>query len=84
MVWVEIFSSYIYNGRYLAASGPFLLWKSTHVEMPWRFIGGLAKLGLHSFVPGIWASYQIRKIAGCACAGNVGNGFPGTDFKGNH
>ena len=27
-----------------------------------------------------WASYQIRKIAGCACAGNV---FPATDFKGN-
>ena len=27
------------------------------------------------------ASYQIRKIAGCACAGNVGNVFPVTDFK---
>ena len=27
-----------------------------------------------------WASYQIRKIAGCACTGNV---FPVTDFKGN-
>ena len=23
-----------------------------------------------------WASYQIRKIAGCACTGNVGNDFP--------
>ena len=23
-----------------------------------------------------WASYQIRKIAGCACAGNAGNLFP--------
>ena len=23
-----------------------------------------------------WASYQIRKIAGCACAGNAGNIFP--------
>ena len=32
----------------------------------------------------LWASYQIRKIAGCACAGNVGNVFPATDFKGNH
>ena len=30
-----------------------------------------------------WASYQIRKIAGWACAGNVGNIFPATDFKGN-
>ena len=26
----------------------------------------------------IWASYQIRKIAGCACVGNAGNVFPTT------
>ena len=25
-----------------------------------------------------WASYQIRKIAGCVCAGNAGNVFPAT------
>ena len=31
-----------------------------------------------------WAFYQILKTAGCACAGNTGNVFPGTDFKGNH
>ena len=30
-----------------------------------------------------WASYQMRKIAGCACAGNAGNVSPATDFKGN-
>ena len=30
-----------------------------------------------------WTSGQIRKIAGCACAGNTGNVFPITDFKGN-
>ena len=33
-----------------------------------------------------WASYQIRKIVGCACAGkagNVGNVFPATEIKGN-
>ena len=30
-----------------------------------------------------WASYQIREIAGCACAGNSGNVFSATDFKGN-
>ena len=23
-----------------------------------------------------WASYQKRKIVGCACAGNAGNVFP--------
>ena len=31
----------------------------------------------------VWASYQIRKIAVCTCAGNAGNVFPATDFKGN-
>ena len=25
---------------------------------------------------GLWVSYQIRNIAGCACAGNAGNVFP--------
>ena len=29
----------------------------------------------------IWASYQIHKIAGCACAGNAGNVFPRRRFK---
>ena len=28
-----------------------------------------------------WASYQIRKIAGCVCAVYDGNVFPTTDFK---
>ena len=28
-----------------------------------------------------WASYQIRKIAGCACAGNAGNIFPRRRFQ---
>ena len=28
-----------------------------------------------------WAPYQIRKIAGCACAGNVGNVFPRSRFQ---
>ena len=26
----------------------------------------------------LWASYQIREIAGCACAGNAGKVFPAT------
>ena len=29
----------------------------------------------------LWASYQIRKIAGCACAGNAGNVFPCRQFQ---
>ena len=32
----------------------------------------------------VWASYQIRKIVCCACAGNARNVFPTTDFKGKH
>ena len=28
-----------------------------------------------------WASYQIRKLAGCACAGNAGNVFPRRRFQ---
>ena len=28
------------------------------------------------FVRSSWASYQIHKISGCACAGNAGNVFP--------
>ena len=30
-----------------------------------------------------WASYQICKIAACACAGNAGNIPPATNFKEN-
>ena len=33
------------------------------------------------FVSVPWASYQIRKIARCACAGNAENVSPATDFK---
>ena len=29
----------------------------------------------------LWASYQIRKIAGCACAGNAGKVFPRRRFQ---
>ena len=48
-------------------------------------ISGLRTVAWHllhnaEFCPGFhngdpWASYQIRKIAGCACAGNAGNVF---------
>ena len=29
----------------------------------------------------VWASFQIRKTTGCACAGNAGNVFPATACK---
>ena len=34
------------------------------------------QLGPSHHLEAQWASYQIRKIAGCACAGNAGNVFP--------
>ena len=33
------------------------------------------------FLASPWASYQIHKIAGCACAGNAGNVFPRRRFQ---
>ena len=33
----------------------------------------------HTYIT--WASYQIRKIAGCACAGNAGNVSPRRRFQ---
>ena len=45
----------------------------------WVGVGGWGRVGnlpLRS-----WASYQIRKIAGCACAGNAGNISPRRQFQ---
>ena len=38
----------------------------------------LVQLTMRQHWLGLWASYQIHKIAGCACAGNTGNVFPAT------
>ena len=38
--------------------------------------GGYLKTSNDDPDTSIWVSYQILKIAGCACAGNVGNVFP--------
>ena len=38
----------------------------------------------YTYLPGVsvsWPSYQIRKIAGCVCAGKAGNVIPTTNFK---
>ena len=52
---------------------PITLWCVITHSCP-NFHGGLASTP--------WASYQIRKIAGCACAGNAGNVSPAAEFKG--
>ena len=35
----------------------------------------------HTLFDMVWASYQIRKIGGCACAGNAGNVFSRHRFQ---
>ena len=49
----------------------------------WVFSGTIWACLCRSCQISTWASYQICKIAGCVCTGNVGNVFPATDFKGN-
>ena len=45
-----------------------LIWITVHRKwVRWEYI-------TMKYAP--WVSYQIRKIAGCACAGNAGNVFP--------
>ena len=48
-----------------------------------KFLACLSNWWVVFYVRGItfWASYQIRNITGCACAGNAGNVFLVTDFK---
>ena len=49
--------------------------------MDWKYRHTPFSVGCnYSPVPSLqlWASYQIRKIVGCACAGNVGDVFPAT------
>ena len=50
--------------------------RSTHI----RYDVLVTQLGWYN-VCQAWASYQIRKIAGCACAGNAGNVFPSRRFQ---
>ena len=65
---------YLQRNRYIATSvvvsnvtESLLMWQNGEPLPEWR----------------TWASYQIRKIADCACAGNAGKVFPATDLKGN-
>ena len=47
----------------------------------WLSLVDLVRTCTHTNFQGpvvLWASCQIRKIAGCACAGNAGNVFPAT------
>ena len=53
-------------------------WSNTRHPCETDVCSYLSKTNCCNYVP--WASYQIRKIAGCACAGNAGNVFPRRRF----
>ena len=57
----------------------------THMPwcMSWSQTSGFLQWGSHGMERSTMASYQIRKIAGCACAGNAEDVFPATNFKWN-
>ena len=48
---------------------------------PYQSIGWQLSPPQPPIVSETWASYQIRQIAGCACAGNAGNVFPRRRFQ---
>ena len=60
---------------------PHTLWCSSAFEIGTHAM--CCHVLLLSDTYGTWASYQIRKIAGCACDGNNRNVFLVTDFKAN-
>ena len=60
------------------------LWRSKMQVIKSRLVvSRRPALNNHHFenCPTQWASYQIRKIAGCACAGNAGNVSPRRQFQ---
>ena len=54
----------------------FWLW---HQQCDTQTVSTSTRRGLSS---SSWASYQIRKIAGCACTWNAGNIFPPPQIRG--
>ena len=61
-------------------SSGFIHWHwGNHVIVGWCGIITIVIVALCEIMP--WASYQIGKIAGCACAGNAGNVSPRRRFQ---
>ena len=58
----------------------FLKYNSSR-DHSWKFISNVLEMVAIASQPP-WASYQICKIAGCACAVNAANVFTANDFKG--
>ena len=97
-IWMWI-SMYIPNHKLFTVNDPFIgtsrltysscLCKSQYItrgETVLICTGNIAKISTFkptSYPHTAWASYQIRKIAGCACAGNAGKVFPRRRFHRN-
>ena len=69
----------------LAQHGPIVKWsvkladdeeQNTHINCEHTLWDVTSYCKTASCLVSIWASYQIRNIAGCTCAGNAGNVFP--------
>ena len=72
---ILIFILWSHKLTLLRGSIPVSIFQSTYVhQLYWN-------AHFKCIFPWQWASYQIRKIAGCACAGNAGNVFPRRRFQ---
>ena len=70
--WLGLFCRLLRSdARILLLGDDDCIWKQCYQR---RLL--LILVGMRVFTQ--WASYQIRKIAGCACAGDAGNVFPAT------
>ena len=72
----SIFSSWPYVGR-IHSQSVYLSYKRSII----RILNYFYIVSFNMPLNRPWASYQIRKTAGCACAGNAGNVFPRRRFK---
>ena len=69
------------NANLLDSDGRVLLERGTIIT-PTTAVFNIIKVRVSGTIQcNTWASYQIRKIAGCACTGNAGNGFPRRRFQ---
>ena len=80
MYWILRIVEIVYlERRYFIETGPWVRISYIATEEMWS----MSQPARENALSLAWVSYQIRKYAGCAYAGNAGNVFPATDFKWN-
>ena len=72
-----------YGPFYKHGFTPFIAWISNYIRHKLRdgFTHPFSSFSGGAIEVWEWASYQIRKIVGCACAGNAGNVSPRPQFQ---